>query len=262
MVTHALPAPMSKVYARKWGDIRRNRGIPSFRGDGMLGRIVWRERPTELERVEVEGLPILQGGFPKSGWFYRARLGRYLKKLRRQGVRRMLVPEEFSGWEVAKKQGISPVNSISFLRKFSGDFLVFALKKRGYDPGKCAVALRGTRVGRDMIEAADRLVFQVRDICISAPHGGESLQNLLRQEWGLAVHPDGERVEGVIRFDSGGGAEGAVVLSLFGSHPQLGGVVVDPLRFSQFSEEERLQLLTVLWESGKIGREKLEFYLT
>lgn len=228
----------------------------------MLGQLIWSEKAAPLEIVEVEGLRLLRGGFPPRGRFYEYRLGKYLKKLRGQGIRRMLAPPNFKHWELAKRQGIAPVNELNFLRSCGGELLLLSLKKAGKNPATCRVALRGTRVGRDMIQAAEFLVSYVRDISISAPHGGENLQNLLRQEWGLGVAPDGDFVEGAIRFDSGGGAEGGVVLSLFGDSPELGGLEVNVEKFPLFLETEPLKILAVLWETGKLTEDNLEFYLT
>ncbi len=228
----------------------------------MLGQLIWSEKPMTLEIVEVEGLRMLRGGFPAEGHFYEYRLGRYLKKLRRQGIRRMLAPPDFGYWDFAKRQGISPVNEQNFLRSCGGELLLLALKKAGKNPADCKIALRGTRVGRDMLLTANFLVTQVRDISISAPHGGSSLQNMLRQEWGVGVFPDGDFVEGAIRFDRGGGEGGGVVLSLFGDDPGLGGLVVNYEKFPVFLAVEPLKLLAALWESGKLMGADLEFYLT
>lgn len=227
----------------------------------MLGQIVWRERDTPLERVDIEGMPVLRGGISR-GKFWRFRLGRLLRKFRRQGVRRLLVPTHFEGWDVVRKGGLSPVDEIPFLRSIGAELLILAMKKRGFEPNIATVSLRGSRVDRAMTEAAERLVPQVRDISISAPRGGEVLQQYLRGEWGIAVRPDGAGAVGVIRFDQSGDGRGEVVIALFSGGVELGGVTPNEENFPHFSETEPLPLLAALWESGKIGREKLEFYLT
>ncbi len=227
----------------------------------MLGQIVWRERDTPLERVDIEGMPVLRGGISR-GKFWRFRLGRLLRKFRRQGVRRLLVPDDFEGWDTVRKAGLSPVDEIPFLRSIGAELLLILMKKRGFAPDISTVSLRGSRVDRAMTEAAERLVPQVRDISISAPRGGEALQQYLRGEWGMAVRPDGGGAVGVIRFDQSGDRGGDVVISLFSGGVELGGIAPNKGNFPHFYETEPLPLLAALWESGKIGGEKLEFYLT
>lgn len=229
----------------------------------MLGQIVWRDQMTPLEVVDVEGLRLLRGGLPQGeGWLWRRRLKKRLRDFRRQGVYRLLVPEDFNGWETAREMGLRDVNPLPFLRSNAGELLILAMKKEGLQPETCKIALRGTRVGQEMTAAACYLVPRVEDMAIASEQGGQRLQNLLRQRWGLGVVPDGDGVVAATRFDGGGGEGGKVVLSLFGDCPNLGGLVVDCGRFSEFPQTEPLKLLAVLWESGKIDGCKLEFYLT
>lgn len=231
----------------------------------LLGQIVWVEEPTSrpsLQLVEIMGMRVLQGELSQRGHFLKWRQKKLLRALRRQGVGRLLAPSDFSGWEMAHEMGFARVNVRPFLRSNSGRLLLMAMKKRGLQPQSCTVALRGTRVGRDMTTAADWLQPQVRDIAITACHGGEHLQRYLRHQWGLAVATDGSGVDGVIRYDEGGAPQGRVVLSLFGSQPQLGDLVPNITNFPQFLQTEPLELLAALWEAGKIEGDTLEFYLT
>ncbi len=228
----------------------------------MLGQIVWREGGAPLEIVEVKGLRILRGGLSPGGRFSRWRLGRLLRIFRGQGVVRLLVPVDFDGWAQVRRWGFSKVDYIPFLRRNGAALLLLAMRGQGMCPETCCVALRGSRGGRDMEAVAMALIPHVRDIAISAPVGGASIQSRLRKQWGLGVAPDGDEMDGVLCFDGGGRAEGRVVLTLFGDSPVLGGLEINVEKLPAFLETEPLALLAALWEAEKIDGNDLEFYLT
>lgn len=66
------------------------------------------------------------------------------------------------------------------------------LRREGIPPHQGTVALRGRRVDRDMVRAAEFLCSRVRDVAVSAPVGGGELAAWLRREFGA---PSGRTAE-------------------------------------------------------------------
>ncbi len=225
----------------------------------MLGELIYAAggdgRPRRRERY---GLPLLTAQVPPGGWRERGRLRSAAKRLSRLGACRVLVPPEFTRWELLEAFGLGPVDPLPFLRVYAGELTLAALERAGSDPRHSAVALRARRVDRDMVRAAEFLCPRVRELAISAPQGGEALSSWLRREYGVPVRPDGADVAAVVRFDGSAPAGGGRELSLFGNSPQLAGVCP---RAAGLSEEDRedLSLLAALWETGRLDRLGLEF---
>ena len=132
-----------------------------------------------------------------------------------------------------------------------------ALERRGLIPGQATVALRGGRVDRDMVRAAEGLCPQVRGLVIDAPRGGEELADRLRWEFGVPVLPGGERGDAALVFQPGGRAVEETALELFGPRPRLGGLRLSAPGLAG-EDREDLPLLAALWEGGKLGRNDIK----
>ena len=227
----------------------------------MLGQIVYCGRDQgrlRLERAVAAGLPVLQVRVDPDRFWAKGRVKRAGRLLARAGAARVLVPEGFSYWPELERSGLRRVDPFPFLRGHAAQLAVSALRRRGETPEKCAVALRGGRVDRDLARAAQELCPQVRDICISAPRGREELEKHLRWELGVAVCPDFEGVPAAVRFDANTWDRGGTVLDLFPPQPELGQVEIR-LSGLKVGETEYFPMLTALWEAGKVEKSDLEF---
>ncbi|MCI8870031.1 MAG: hypothetical protein HFF39_05735 [Lawsonibacter sp.] len=225
----------------------------------MLGQIVYQAgaRP-RLERAQAGGLRVLRAELDPEGFWGERRLRRAARLLARAGAVRVLVPRGFDRWEALERQGLRRVDPLPFLRAHAAVLAVAALRKAGQDPARCAVALRGERAGRDLERAAHQLCALVREVCVSAPRGGEALSGTLRWEYGVAVRPDFAEVPAAVRFDPGTWAAGGAVLDLFPPSPCLGPVGVS-LPGLEAGDGDPLCLLAALWEAGKVDGGALEF---
>lgn len=225
----------------------------------MLGELVYCAggdgRPRRQERY---GLTVLRAEVRPGGWGEAGRLKRAARHLARLGVCRVLVPEGFCCWEPLSLWGLEPVDPSPFLRACAGGLALAALRREGIPPQKGTVALRGRRVERDMVRAAEFLCPRVRDVAVSAPVGGEELAAWLRREFGAPIRPDRGDIPAVVCFDGTGALEGRRVLTLFGQEAGLAGI---RLRASALEPEDRekLTLMAALWESGRGERLGLEF---
>ena len=101
------------------------------------------------------------------GWGEAGRLKRAARRLARLGVCRVLVPEEFCRWELLCRWGLGPVDPVPFFRACAGGLALAALRREGIPPHQGTVALRGRRVDRDMVRAAEFL-----DVYKRQPGGG------------------------------------------------------------------------------------------
>lgn len=227
----------------------------------MLGQIVYCGRDGGRLRVEqdnVAGLSVLQVRLDPEGFWARRRMKQAGRLLARAGSRRVLVPETFEDWSALERAGLRRVDPFPFLRGHAAQLAIASLQRQGRAPERCTVALRGARVGRNLAQTARELCPQVRDICITAPKGGEELRRDLRWEFGIAVRPDDEMVPAAVRFDRQTWDRGETVLDLFPPEPELGQVEICLPGLERW-ETERFSLLAALWEAGKVRKSDLEF---
>lgn len=227
----------------------------------MLGQIVYSAQGKgrlKMEETTLHGLPVLRAAFDPAGRWAPHRLTRAGKRLKKAGIRRVLVPEGFSEWEILSCCGLRPVAPDAFLRAHAAQLTLAALERQGKRPEQCAVALRALRVDRDVVRTAETLCRQVRDVCISAPEGGEQLRDRLRWEYGAAVRPDFEHVAAAVRFDPRTWQRAEALVDLFppGPDPRCAWVNVPGL---EGEETEHFPLLAALWEEKRLKNSDLEF---
>ena len=171
---------------------------------------------------------------------------------------RVLAPPEFPHWELLEARGLRRVDPLPFLRFYAGELALAVLLREGIAPQRGTVALRGRRVDRDMVRAAEFLCPRVRELAVSARKGGEELSSWLRREYGMPVRPDGEGITAAIRFDKDAPAGGGRELFLYGGAPQLVGVRPRAAALAE-GDQEDLPLLAALWETGRLEAFGLEF---
>ena len=227
----------------------------------MLGQIVYSTQGhgrLYLEEATVHGLPMLRAAIDPGSCWAKHRLKKAGKLLGRAGVRRVLVPQGFAEWEVLEKFSLRRVDPMPFFKAHAAPLAVAELRRQGREPGQCAVALRAIRTDREVVQAAQELCAQVRDVCISVPKGGAQLSDRLRWEYGVAVRPDYGCVPAAVRFDSRTWDQGAAVVDLFPPGPDLQSIQVR-LKGLNETENEHFPLLAALWEGGKVKKDDLEF---
>lgn len=222
----------------------------------MLGQIKLEEGGWgSARRADLYGLTILRTCIDLEGWMRSTRLRRGGRGLHTAGVRRVLLPVSLEDSPMLKRFQLAPVDPGPMVRACASDLALTALREMGKEEKQAAVALRASRVDRDVARSAALLCRQVRHVIIDAPQGGEELALRLRREFGLPVLPPEEEGTLALRFDSGAPSRERA-LELYGLHPDLAGLHI---RAPGLAEEDRedLQVLTALWQGGKLPREKL-----
>ena len=219
----------------------------------MLGLLCWsEERGVRLERAQLLGMPVLQVNLAPGGRWENRRLRRAARLLERQGVRRVLVPPEFHGWQELSKRGLRGVDPVSLYRAMADRLVMAGLERRGVENERACVVLRGEYVDADLERTARLLCPKVRTLIIQVEWGGERLARELYRTFGAAPQPEG-RPDTAVRF-SGEGQQGELVLC---GQAELLGLGLDMDGSTLPEGLEAMPLLTALWQSGRLSLEEL-----
>lgn len=230
----------------------------------MVGIMEWKVdkgRRVRVERDWLLGLPCQRATVPvREGMRERARLRRVARGARelvRSGVRRVLTQAGFPCWEALEEAGLRPVETEAFCQMMAPALALAALRCRERRPEQAAVLLSGTGVSPGLFRAAEQLCPQVRDFMVDAGEEGEELAAWLRAEFGAAVRPpEGMKADVTLCFGPSPAA-GETVFRLYGPTPDLAGFLPAIRGEMLPAGLDRLPLLALLWEEGRIGQEQL-----
>ena len=224
-----------------------------------IGGEDWRVR---LEQVQVRGLPLLRARVPDPPGLRRRglerRIDRASRLLARSGCRRVLTPAGFAGWERLTRWGLIPVAAEGLAQALAARIALAQLKRRGIRPAWATVGLYAHRVNRACFEAARVLCPCVRQLVVDAPDGGEDLARYLREEFGAAVLEGrgGRRPDVCLCFTPGEEVpQGGLVL--WGTRPDLGGLVPVPGGTELPGQVDPMALTALLWEEGRVALEEV-----
>lgn len=222
----------------------------------MLGQIKLEEGGWgSTRRTDLYGLTILRTHIDPEGWMSGVRLRRGGKNLHFAGVRRVLLPLELEESPILKRFQLAPLDPSPLVRACGAELALTLLRYWGSEESKAPVALRASRADRDMAQTAALLCSRVRHVIIDAPQGGNELAYRLRREFGLPILPPEEEGALALRFDRAAPTRERA-LELYGLHPNLGGLRICAPELLQ-EDREDLQVLTALWQRGKLPRERL-----
>ena len=222
-------------------------------GSCVLGVLCWsQEQDVRLERAQLLGLPVLQVNLASGGRWENRRLRRAARLLTRQGVRRVLVPQKFDGWQELSRGGLRGVDPVPLYRAMADHLILTELGRRGVENERACVVLRGEYVDADLERTARQLCPKVRTLIIQVEWGGERLARELYRTFGAALQPGG-RPDAVARF-SGQGQPGELVLC---GQAELLGLELDMDGSTLPEGLEAMPLLTALWQSGRLSLEEL-----
>ena len=218
----------------------------------MLGLLRWKEGDWGRVRVERErllGMSVAAVCLPREGWLARRQLARAARLLRRQGVRRVLVPEDFTGWDVLGAQGLAPVDPVPLYRAMAAPLVLALLEREGVRAERAVVELRGERVDESLAAAARQLCPRVRRLVLEVP-GGPWLARALYWEFGAAAQGPADEVSARVCF-SGPGQPGE--LRLCGPDPDLLGLRLDAPQVQVPDGLEPDRVYTALWQAGRLA---------
>ena len=212
-------------------------------------------------------LPCLRVEIPAPPGLPSARLARRVDKgarlLARAGVRRVLTAAEFPHWPRLRRYGLEPVEPEGFCQALAVPLALAALKRQGVEPARAWVTLSGPSPSRALLRAAEELCPLVRRLSLAVPGEEETLAAWLWREFGAAMASPGAggRADVVLRFGAGG-PEGRAVLALYGPRPELGGFVLLPPEGLEEGGLDRLAVLALLWQEGRLAAEEIRIAST
>ena len=209
-----------------------------------------------LRQESLYGMPVLCARVDAQGRWGEKRLERAGRRLRGAGSLRVLVPGDFSRWDVLERQGLMAVEPARFLHAQMLPIALRALERADLTPERAAVALCARRADGEMARAALALSRCVRHLVIDAPVGGEGLAAWLRREYGVAVLPPREQVQLAVYLQRQENMREERV-ELFGLHPRMQGVRICAPALEQAHRED-LGVVSTLWEGGFLSESALK----
>lgn len=179
------------------------------------------------------------------------------KRLRKQGVTQIVLPENFFYHVLLLRQGITSVSTTALRQLVAADWVRWALRRKNVPSAGARVAVSAARLTGEVVRTVTELALRHRYVLLDLPYGGEELCRQLRREYGvsLLLNPSVEQLNGadsLLLFDMREDCEiTPAALKLYDED-----AVLPPLSLPPALEEklpkgvERGQLLSVLREAG------------
>ena len=232
----------------------------------MLGWLQWTgpEEGKRLRRMRVEPRTVLHTRFlaaeiprgPRTPeTVTRRRVLAAARRMRKAGVTRVVVPEEFSYGAQLEKGGLMPEATTSLRRAMAADLTRSVLAGRGLAGVRLAVA--GDRLSSEMVRTVTALALRSRYVMLDVPQGAV-LADRLRREYGvsLLLFPPRERLaeaEILVLFEPRTDLprDNPAVLELYDEAAPLPPLLLPPVLEEQLPQGLcRSQLISALVESG------------
>ena len=184
------------------------------------------------------------------------------KRLRKQGVVQVVLPEDFPCREQLEKCGLRPVSTLALRRRLAADWVRLDLGRRGLSPAGAKVAVCAAQMTGELVRTVTELALRHRYVLLDLPYGGEDLCRQLRKEYGvsLLLSPAKEQVESaeaLVLFDARPdlACRNPVVLPLYDESAPLPALALPPVLEEALPEgADRGQLLAALQEAGVLKR--------
>ena len=184
------------------------------------------------------------------------------KRLRKQGVVQVVLPEDFPCREQLEKCGLRPVPTLALRRRLAADWVRLDLGRRGLSPAGAKVAVSAAQMTGELVRTVTELALRHRYVLLDLPYGGEDLCRQLRKEYGvsLLLNPAKEQVESaeaLVLFDARADltCRNPVVLPLYDESAPLPELTLPPVLEEALPEgADRRQLLAALQEAGVLKR--------
>ena len=233
----------------------------------MVGMMVWKlPRPGTREKavilreksilhIRICCAEILRGPRTPEA-VLRRRIHEAARRLRKAGIDRVILPEEFGQWGQLEKWQLRPVSTLPLRKALAADWVRWDLKNRGVPSTGARVAVVTAGMTGEVVRTVTELSLRHRYVLLAAPYGGEELCRQLRREYGvsLLLNPAREQLaaaDAVLLFEERIDFEGAGVIPLYDEAAPLPGLSLPPaLEDALPPGVVRAQMLTVLLEGG------------
>lgn len=228
----------------------------------MVGLLQWNPagrslRPVSLKEISVCHVRFLCAEMADSPRItentVRRRIRQAGKKLLRNGVERVVLPEDVS--PELLPEGLWPVGTLPLRRALAADWCEALLRLRGENSHGARVLVTANALSGEVVRTVTELALRHRYLLLEVPYGGEELCRRLRREYGVSVllHPAaGETADIQLAFDPAE-RRGRAILPLYDEQFPLPHLLLPPeLETRLPGGVNRGQLLSVLREHGAL----------
>ncbi len=209
----------------------------------MLGRIRWGSGRKSIIRVEeILELPILTLELPQHVRRPERLLRKAAAQLCSRRVKSVLTPPDFPWWQLLLQAGLRPVDTGLLRCVLAPRWVAVQLERQGISREEAVLRLKGEEEELLPGELVCALCPLARSLVFDFP-GGERMADHIRRETGMPVLPR--------NFDG-------VHLTLhLHNGPLLTGAEITLSDRQLPADCEQWELLSVLWESGRIKTEEI-----
>jgi len=188
----------------------------------------------------------------------RRRVAAAEKKLRKLGVKQIVLPEGFTGTE--RQKGIKTVSTLALRQMLAADWVQRDLAEKGLRMSGARVAVVADRLSGEVVRTVTELALRHRYVLLELPHGGEELCRRLRKEYGISLllGPDQaqiEEAEALVLFTPKQELtrKNPVVVALYDEEMPVPPLALPPALEDKLPRgAERVQLLAALLQAGVI----------
>ena len=231
----------------------------------MIGMLIWKEPGKREKAVTVKERSILRARF----WCAEVQCGRKTpeavlrrrvtaagKRLRKQGVTQVVLPEGFAYGPQLEKWGLHPVSTQSLRQAIAADWVHWLLAEQGVLTAGAKVAVSAARLTGEVAWTVTELSLRHRYVLLDVPRGGEELCRQLRREYGvsLLLDPSNEQLEeadALVLFDARENCRNRRSLPLYDEAAPLPPLLLPPALEEKLPKGcDRGQLLAVLRDQG------------
>lgn len=181
------------------------------------------------------------------------------KQLRKQGIIRVVPPEDFDYGQQLEKTGVRLVSTLALRRALAAEWVRFVLEKQEKgNPSGAKVAVFAAQLTGEAVRAVTELSLRHRYVLLELPVGGEELCRQLRREYGvsLLLNPTEDQMaeaDVLVLFDARPAMRqgNAVVLPLYTEDAELPHLLLPPALEAALPEgADRERLLAAIQDAG------------
>ena len=235
----------------------------------MVGLLMWKKTKGgpgrgEGARRTVLGLPMavvtVENPGRGSELFLRRRVRKACKRMRRLGVRQVILPKDFRFSTVVEETGLQPVPTEPLRQRLAAKLVEAALADRGVTGSCVEIAVSAVRLTGEVVRTVTELCLRYRYVTLSVPGGGGALAERLRREYGVALRlePPGKGAAAAVYFDPDPVGEASPVCLRLWEPGRWEEVLLPPEQEAELPPEaDRGQLLSALVQAGAVSAGQL-----
>lgn len=242
----------------------------------MVGMLVWKTpqagkrekglliRERDVLHMRMVCAEILYGE-KTPGAVVRRRVRLAVKRLKKLGVRQVILPEKFPWKECLEERGVRPVSTLPLRQMLAADWVRWDLKERNIPSAGARIAILADGMTSAVVRTATELALRHRYVMLKASYGGEELSSQLRREYGvsLLLSPKREQIEAadcVVLFEKQPIEYVKDRICLYEEEHEMPQLLLPPVLEDCLPPGvDRLQMLTALMEAGVLRPGQITF---